>query len=344
MRAAISIPSARLPALDMISNTGYRQCFTFSRLILYTPGLACATFCRQPRWIRGASAASAVEHGADAPRRKQVAPPTIIRPPNLPEKDSEIWLNGVLLVDKPLTWTSHDVCNKLKYSLDAKKIGHAGTLDPLATGLLIVCVGKGTKSVEKFMAESKEYSGVMRLGESTPSYDAETDVDARAPWQGISDEELQSAATTFFTGDIQQMPPIFSAIKVKGRKMYEAARNGEEVQRQPRPVTVETFTVHRDAKNPQDFRYWIRCSKGTYVRSLIHDLGKQVGSLAYVRELRRETSGEYRVDDAWNLDELVALAQAKGLGRSPKEQRQRRPRMKKRATSEEAQVMSSEQN
>lgn len=151
------------------------------------------------------------QHAGESQHSKKTKPPPpepqIIHPPTLPPKDSDIWNNCMLLIDKPLTWTSQDVCGKLKRTLNVKKIGHAGTLDPLATGLLIVCIGKGTKSSERLMASEKVYTGTMRLGEATPSYDAETEPCERAPWAHLTDAALQAAAQEQFTGDIMQARP-----------------------------------------------------------------------------------------------------------------------------------------
>ncbi|GAB4819158.1 hypothetical protein N2152v2_006204 [Parachlorella kessleri] len=250
------------------------------------------------------------------PRPKKVlVMPTPILPPEVP-LDEGPWQNGVLLVDKPKTWTSFDVCAKIRGALkriQVKKVGHAGTLDPMATGLLIVCVGRGTKAVDAFMAMTKEYTGVLRLGEGTPSYDADTEVSQRLPWEHITDEQLL-AARERLVGEIQQVPPMFSAIRLGGKRLYEVARMGGEVERQPRTVTVEAFELERDPQDPQSVRFRVVCSKGTYVRSLAHDLGAALGTAAHLTALRREAIGEYRVQDAWQVQELTdqLVAQKKG--------------------------------
>ncbi len=213
-----------------------------------------------------------------------------------------------LLIDKPLTWTSFDVVNKirtgLKYSLGIKKIkvGHAGTLDPMATGLLIVCTGKFTKKISEYQDMPKEYTGTIRLGATTPSYDAETEPDGTFPVQHITPEMMEQARQQFI-GEIDQMPPMFSAIKVDGQPLYKKARLGEHVEVQPRPVKIYEFEFTKVALPEIEFR--VKCSKGTYIRSLAHDLGKALRSGAYLASLRRTKIGKYSVDDAWNLEDLV---------------------------------------
>lgn len=213
-----------------------------------------------------------------------------------------------LLVDKPLSWTSFDVVNKirtsLKYSLGIKKIkvGHAGTLDPMATGLLIVCTGKYTKKISEYQDMPKEYTGTIMLGATTPSYDSETEFDATFPTDHITPEMLEEARKQFL-GDIDQYPPMFSAIKVDGQPLYKKARLGEKVEVQPRPVTIYEFEYTRVELPEIDFR--VKCSKGTYIRSLAFDLGKALRSGGYLTQLRRTSIGHYRIEDAWNLEELV---------------------------------------
>ncbi|KAL4452098.1 hypothetical protein ABPG75_007760 [Micractinium tetrahymenae] len=245
-------------------------------------------------------------------KAKQVVMPTPVPPPTAPT-DPAAWENAVLLIDKSKGWTSFDVCGKLRGALAALlrkknkevKVGHAGTLDPMATGLLIVCVGRGTKAVDAFMAMQKEYSGTLRLGEATPSYDAETPVEERLPWEHITDEALLSARDGFL-GGVQQLPPMYSAIKVGGQKLYEAARKGKEVERTPRTVTVDRFDLWRDEADAQSVHFRVVCSKGTYIRSLAHDLGRALGSAAHLTALRREAIGEHRVQGAWDVEQLAA--------------------------------------
>jgi len=258
---------------------------------------------RAQRSVAGAS--DAVGFGtADRPPRKKALPPVpaCVAPPDLPE--DAVWQNAMVLIDKPQDWTSFDLCGKLRSALKIKKVGHAGTLDPMATGLVIVCVGKGTKHVESFMAQEKEYTGTIRLGEATASYDAESDVAERKPWEHVSDEQLGVARDSFL-GDIQQMPPMFSAIKIKGKKLYELARKGVEVERKPRAVTVSVFDLERDQGNPQHLNFRVVCSKGTYIRALAHDLGQAAGTAAHLTALRRERIGDYSVNGAWDIVELA---------------------------------------
>ncbi|PNW71835.1 hypothetical protein CHLRE_16g690250v5 [Chlamydomonas reinhardtii] len=256
--------------------------------------------------------ASSSAAAPDAPRpgfhpKAPRVPPVLIKPGG-PICDMELLKNGVILVDKPLGWTSFDVCGKIRNMirfLEVKKVGHAGTLDPNASGLLIVCTGKGTKFCDDFQAQDKEYSGTLRLGEFTPSYDAESEVTERSAWEHITDEELQAAAAKY-VGNIMQVPPMFSAIKVGGMKMYQLAREGQALELPPRPVTISSLRVWRDDANRQDVHFYVHCSKGTYIRSLAHDLGRALGSHAHLVALRREASGDYRVSDAWQMSDLVA--------------------------------------
>ncbi len=210
----------------------------------------------------------------------------------------------LLLVNKPYKWTSFDVVSKIRNAFKPQKIkvGHAGTLDPLATGLLIICTGKMTKQIDNFQAQEKEYTGTMVLGATTPSYDMETEVDSTFDISGITDEQLE-ASRQLFIGDIQQYPPAHSAVKVGGERLYEKARRGEEVELRVRFVTVSEFELTRIALPEIDFR--VRCSKGTYIRSLVNDFGKALNNGAYLSKLRRTRSGELQVDDAYEIMELV---------------------------------------
>ncbi|GAB2580070.1 tRNA pseudouridine(55) synthase TruB [Spirosoma areae] len=214
----------------------------------------------------------------------------------------------LILIDKPLTWTSFDVANKLKYACKFRKIGHAGTLDPLATGLLILCTGKMTKQIDQYQAQEKEYTGTLVLGKTTPSVDLETPFDAEFDTTGITPEQLQ-AATRQLTGDILQVPPIYSAIRVNGERLYEKARRGETADRvdggiKSRQVTVSVFEVDASRFPTVDFR--IVCSKGTYIRSLVRDLGLLVNNGAYMSSLRRTRIGDFRVEEAQTLDHFIA--------------------------------------
>ncbi|MGM0579606.1 MAG: tRNA pseudouridine(55) synthase TruB [Bacteroidota bacterium] len=208
----------------------------------------------------------------------------------------------VLLIDKPLNWTSFDVVKKLKFALKVKKIGHAGTLDPLATGLLILCTGKMTKSIEKYQAQEKEYTGEFTLGYTTPSYDLETEPEFQSETKHLNLEDLKKA-TTPFVGEIEQTPPIFSAVKTGGKRAYSLAREGKEVKLKSRVVTISEFEITDFQENKVSFR--VRCSKGTYIRSLAHDYGEKLGIGAYLSALRRTKIGDFSVEDAENLNEFV---------------------------------------
>ena len=211
----------------------------------------------------------------------------------------------MLLIDKPLTWTSFDVVGKVRNSLKPLKlkVGHAGTLDPLATGLLIVCTGKLTKKIDSYQAEDKEYTGTITLGGTTPSYDLETEIDETFPIEHINEQMILDAAK-LFEGDIQQFPPAHSAIKINGERVYEKARRGEEVEIKSRQVRINSFEIEKIELPNVYFR--ISCSKGTYIRSLAYDFGKALQSGSHLSSLRRTKSGDYHVDNAWNLEQLIA--------------------------------------
>jgi tRNA pseudouridine55 synthase len=211
----------------------------------------------------------------------------------------EEFLTGqVLLVDKPLEWTSFQVVNKLKYYVRNKfdlkkfKIGHAGTLDPLATGLLIICTGKMTKSIDTFQGQDKEYTGTITLGATTPSYDLETEEDQQFPLDNITPEQIQ-ACTQSFLGEITQVPPIFSALKIDGKRAYKAARLGEEIKMKARQVHIREFEVNSDGFPDINFR--IVCSKGTYIRSIAKDFGDALDNGAHLSALRRTKIGSHNV-------------------------------------------------
>jgi tRNA pseudouridine55 synthase len=208
----------------------------------------------------------------------------------------------VLLIDKPLTWSSFQAVNKLKYILKRKydlpkkfKIGHAGTLDPLATGLLIICTGKFTKKITEIQAQIKEYTGTIVLGATTPSYDLETEIDATFPTAHIT-ETLILETINKFLGEIDQKPPVFSAIKKDGKRLYEHARAGEEVEIQLRKTTIYEFEITRIQLPEVDFR--VQCSKGTYIRSLAYDFGLALQSGGHLSALRRTKIGDYSVENA----------------------------------------------
>jgi tRNA pseudouridine55 synthase len=210
----------------------------------------------------------------------------------------------LLLINKPYKWTSFDVVGKIRNSLKPLKlkVGHAGTLDPLATGLLIVCTGKLTKKIDTFQAEEKEYTGTMILGASTPSFDMETEIDARFPIDKLINQEIIDA-TAPFKGDIEQYPPAHSAVKVNGERLYVKARLGEEVELRKRQVTVNEFEITRIELPEVDFR--IVCSKGTYIRSLVSDFGKKLNNAAYLSKLTRTRSGNFLLSNAFEVADLV---------------------------------------
>lgn len=214
-------------------------------------------------------------------------------------------VDRVLLVNKPLEWTSFDVVNKLRYVLRMKKIGHAGTLDPLATGLLIICTGKMTKRIEEFMGWQKEYTGTLIIGQTTPSHDLETEVSDPVDISAITPVRIHEVAAAL-TGDLEQIPPAHSAIKIGGKRAYKFARKGKEVELQPRKVSVPVFEITRVALPEVDFR--IVCSKGTYIRSLVRDFGQQLGVGAYLSALCRTRIGEYRLEDAQTIEQLAAAS------------------------------------
>ena len=215
----------------------------------------------------------------------------------------------VLLIDKPLGWTSFQVVNKVRWLIrqefDIKKIkvGHAGTLDPLASGLLILCTGKFTKQIQSYQAQHKEYTGTITLGGTTPSYDLETDIDQKFATTGITQEAINKAREQF-VGDIMQQPPIFSALKKEGKRLYEYARAGETVEIPKRPVHISAFEITRI--DLPDVHFRVACSKGTYIRSLAHDFGKALNNGGHLSELRRTKIGEFDVKNAQTLEAVIA--------------------------------------
>jgi tRNA pseudouridine55 synthase len=210
----------------------------------------------------------------------------------------------LLLVNKPYKWTSFDVVGKIRNAFKPLKlkVGHAGTLDPLATGLLIICTGKMTKQIDTFQAEEKEYTGTMVLGATTPTYDLESEPEQQFATDHLTETQIKDACKQF-TGDIQQYPPAHSAIKIDGERLYEKARRGEEVELRLRSVTISEFEITRIELPEVDFR--VVCSKGTYIRSLVNDFGKALDNGAYLSRLRRTRSGSFNVADAWEVMEIV---------------------------------------
>jgi len=206
-----------------------------------------------------------------------------------------------MLIDKPLRWTSFDALNKLRRLMKAK-IGHCGTLDPLATGLLICCTGKMTKRITEYQKQEKEYTGIIHLGAITPTYDLESEPEQFKPTDQLTEEQIR-AATAEFTGTIMQIPPAHSAIKKDGKRVYELAREGKEVKLDPRPVTITTFELTRIALPEVHFR--VVCSTGTYIRSLANDFGAALGCGGYLQELRRTKIGAFSVDEALTVEQWV---------------------------------------
>lgn len=224
-------------------------------------------------------------------------------------KTLEDFKNGqVLLIDKPLNWTSFQVVNKLRwhirktFNIKKIKVGHAGTLDPLATGLLVICTGKMTKKINAFQAQIKEYTGTITLGSTTPSFDLETDIDQTYPTKHITEQLVDETAKQFI-GDIEQYPPVFSAIKKDGKRLYEFAREGKSVDIKPRTIHVSEFEITRFENNEVDFR--VVCSKGTYIRSLANDFGKALQSGGHLSVLRRTKIGDFHVDNALSIENFT---------------------------------------
>lgn len=205
----------------------------------------------------------------------------------------------MLLINKPPEWTSFDVVQKLRNIIRVKKIGHAGTLDPLATGLLIICTGKFTKKINEYMAQEKEYTGTFTLGATTPTYDLESEPENFKPFDDITEEEIK-AATLKFTGEIQQIPPAHSAIKVGGKRVYELARQGKEVILEPRKVTIREFEIVKIGLPIIHFR--VVCTTGTYIRSLAKDFGEALDCGAYLSSLCRTRIGEFLVTNAQTIE------------------------------------------
>ena len=218
----------------------------------------------------------------------------------------------ILLVDKPLEWTSFDVVKKLRWQLKNKlgikkiKVGHAGTLDPLATGLLVICTGKKTKEINDFIVEDKVYTGTIKVGSTTPSYDLESEINETFETSHINTELLETARQHFI-GEQQQTAPIFSAKKVNGVRAYELARKGEEVVLKSNTITIKDFKI--EVETFPDLKFYVNCSKGTYIRSLANDFGKQLNSGAHLTELRRTKSGEFTIENAKTVEEWIEIIQ-----------------------------------
>ncbi len=225
--------------------------------------------------------------------------------PHLPSSQQFDFAAGeMLLVDKPLEWTSFDVVKKMRGLVKVKKVGHAGTLDPLATGLLVLCTGKMTKQIERFQGMEKAYEGTLVLGKTTPSIDLETDFDSDHPTEHVTLPQLEEARQKFI-GLISQIPPQHSAIKVDGRRVYKSARQGKKVEIKPREVHMKAFDFTETTL--PEIRFSVVCSKGTYIRSLVRDLGQELGVGAYLKELRRTRIGHLNVSDAHTISEWSTL-------------------------------------
>ena len=213
----------------------------------------------------------------------------------------------VLLLNKPLTWTSFDVVKKVRNTLRVKKIGHAGTLDPLASGLLILCTGKFTKRIDEIQAQEKEYTGTITLGQTTPSYDLETPVSESKDISHLTPADIQSAADSF-VGTIEQIPPIYSAVMIDGKRAYDLARKGKEAEMKPRTVTIKAFEITNIDGAVVSFK--VICSKGTYIRSLAHDLGQKLGVGAHLSALVRTRIGDYKLEDALTIEDIQEIRRA----------------------------------
>ena len=213
----------------------------------------------------------------------------------------------VILIDKPIDWTSFDTVNFIRalikrfYKIPKLKVGHAGTLDPLATGLLILCTGKKTKQIEEYQAKIKTYTGTILLGQTTPTFDLESEPDQTFSTEGITAEQIEDARLKFI-GDIKQYPPKYSAIKIKGKRAFDYARSDEEIELKARDIHIEDFKLNTERFPELDFE--VTCSKGTYIRSLANDLGKELGNGACLKSLRRTRIGDFKVEDAWQLEDL----------------------------------------
>tara|TARA_B100000900_G_scaffold415326_1_gene444795 strand:- start:827 stop:1507 length:681 start_codon:yes stop_codon:yes gene_type:complete len=216
----------------------------------------------------------------------------------------------IILVDKPLNWTSFDVVNKIRYEIKKKlglkkiKVGHAGTLDPLATGLLVICSGKKTKTINQFIQEDKSYNGIIQLGSTTPSFDMETPIDKTFPVTHINTDLIEKIRLDFLNSKTQ-IPPIFSAKKINGKRAYNYARNNEEITLEPNKINIEALRF--DLIDQNQLKFEVKCSKGTYIRSLARDVGEALNSGAHLIKLRRIKSGNFLIKDAKSIDEWIQI-------------------------------------
>ncbi len=219
-------------------------------------------------------------------------------------KDYDFEAGEILLINKPLHWTSFDVVKKVRNQLRIKKIGHAGTLDPLASGLLILCTGKFTKKIEEIQSQEKEYTGHFTIGQTTPSFDLETAVDQTSDYQHITPADILQAAASF-VGQIDQVPPLFSAVKINGERAYALARRGEEAEIKAKSIHIKAFEITQIEVPLVYFR--VVCSKGTYIRSLARDFGQQLGCGAHLSQLVRTRIGEYDLNQALSLEDIQEI-------------------------------------
>ncbi len=222
---------------------------------------------------------------------------------NLPKTDADWKAGAVFVVDKPYHWTSFRVVGLIRKLIGIKKVGHAGTLDPLATGVLIVCTGKATKMIDELMVGTKGYRATITLGASTPSYDSETEIDARSTYEHITQQDVEQILKSRFTGSIEQIPPMYSAVKHKGVPLYKMARAGKQIERKVRHV--EIFSAELTEFAPPIFVVDILCSKGTYIRSIAHDIGPMLGTLSHLTGLCRTRNGNYTIDQAMSIEALL---------------------------------------
>lgn len=221
---------------------------------------------------------------------------------NPPDPDFDFAQGAAFLIDKPRGWSSFEVVKKVRKCVNLRKVGHAGTLDPMATGLVIVCCGKGTKTIPEIQDVSKAYEGEVTFGASTPSYDAETETEDTAPCDHITKAKILHALDEHFRGTIAQIPPMYSALKKDGQPLYKKARKGEVVEREPRNVTIHTARII--SYDLPKVSLYIKCSKGTYIRSIAHDLGLKLDSLGHLSALRRTAIGNFNVADALTIEDL----------------------------------------
>lgn len=212
---------------------------------------------------------------------------------------------GILLVHKPVDWTSFDVVKFTRSRINRKKVGHAGTLDPMAEGLLVLCFGKATKTIDQIQSQEKEYVARIQFGSSTLSYDAETDIDEQAPYDHVDRQSIESCLHEKFHGDIAQVPPMYSALKRDGKKLYELARKGKTIEREARQITIYSTDIHSYEEGVLEMK--VTCSKGTYIRSLAHDLGEALGTKAHLSGLIRTKIGTFSTSDAISIDVIKSL-------------------------------------